>query len=89
MKKFNLNDYMYIQIKQNGWDMLNNTVGKDYIKHCIEPYKVNIENKEWYKLQAHVVFDLFPINYGGTSMINTNVMFDDSDLQNAGIGELK
>ena len=58
MKKFNINNYMYIQINENGWEHLKKSVGEDYIKHCIEPYKTNIEDKVWYKLQCHQVFDL-------------------------------
>ena len=42
MKKFNINDYMYIQINENGWEHLKKTVGGDYIKHCIESRKVEV-----------------------------------------------
>ena len=31
MKKFNLNDYMYIQITEEGWRHLEKTVGIEYI----------------------------------------------------------
>jgi hypothetical protein len=74
--KFNLNDYIYIQINDNGWDHLKKTVGDDYIEHCIENHKVEIKNETWYKLQCHSVFDIFPMNYGGESLINTNIMFE-------------
>jgi len=81
MKKFNINDHMYIQINENGWDHLKNTVGTEYVKHCIESYKVEINNEIWYRLQCHSVFDLFPINMGGRLYINTNVLFDDDELK--------
>jgi hypothetical protein len=80
MKKFNINEYMYIQINENGWEHLKKTVGDDYIKHCIESRKVEVENEVWYRLQCHNVFDLFPINFGGQPTFNTNVMFDDEAL---------
>ena len=85
MKKFNLNDHIHVQIKQEGWEHLIKTVGKDFIKHCIESRKVIIDNETWYKLQANVVFDLFTINYGFSPLINVNIMFDDNDLENVDI----
>ena len=36
MKKFNINDHIYIQITEHGWKHLKKTVGDDYIKHCID-----------------------------------------------------
>ena len=80
MKKFNINNYMYIQITEAGWKHLKNTVGDSYIKTCIESRKVELKNGTWYKLQCHHVFSLFSINMGGPLMFNTNVMFDDEDL---------
>lgn len=80
MKKFNINHYMYIQITDTGWQHLKQTVGDDYIKHCIEPYKTIIDGETWHKLQAHEVFELLPINSGGNLTYKTNVMFDDNDL---------
>ena len=71
---------MYIQITDTGWRHLKQTVGDDYIMHCIEPNKTNIDGETWYKLQAHEVFDLLPMNFGGQVNYNTNVMFDDKDL---------
>lgn len=71
---------MYIQITDTGWQHLNETVGKNYIKHCIEPYKTDVDGETWYKLQAHSVFELLPINFGRQPTYNTNVMFDDEDL---------
>ena len=65
---FNLNDYIHIQITEKGWEHLINTVGKDYVKHCIEPYKQEEHSKDWYRLQAHQVFNLLPIN-------NTNILY--------------
>jgi len=80
MKKFNINDYMYIQITDIGWQQLKKTVGEDYIKNCIESRKVEIENETWYRLQCHNVFELFPIRFGGKTLFKTNVMFDDDEL---------
>ena len=82
MKKFNINHHIYIQITETRWRHLRETVGEDYIKHCIdrEPYKVEIDGEIWYKLQAHSVFELLPINFGSQPTYNTNVMFEDKDL---------
>lgn len=80
MKKFNINHNICIQITDEGWKHLKKTVGDDYIKHCIKPYKTEIENETWYKLQAHQVFDLLPINVGSRPTYNTNVLIDENDL---------
>lgn len=76
MRKFNINEYMYIQITKQGWEHLTKTVGDEYIKHCIEPYKVQIDGEKWYKLQCYNVFDLMPINIGARPLFGLNVMFD-------------
>lgn len=82
MKKFNLNDYMYIQITEDGWKYLEKTVGINYINNCIKtPYYTHIFNGEtWYRLQCWNCFDLMPPNFGGKSLFKTEVMFDDEDL---------
>ena len=81
MKKFNINDYMYIQITEYGWIHLRKTVGDDYIKHCITPYKEEINGEIWYRLQCHSAFDLMPINIMGGILFNTTVMFDNEELK--------
>ena len=80
MKKFNINHSMYVQITDSGWQQLEKTVGHDYIKACIKPYEIIINNEVWYKLQCWGAFDLMPPNFGGQPPFNTNVMFDDTDL---------
>ena len=78
MKKFNINEYIYIQINETGWKHLRRTVGEDYIKHCInaESHRKLINGEIWHRLQARQVFDLLPI-ISCTPTYNTNVMFDD------------
>ena len=82
MKKFNINHNICIQITDEGWKHLKKSVGDDYIKHCIdtEHYRVEIDGEIWHKLQAHQVFDLLPINFGGRPTYNTNVLIDENDL---------
>ncbi len=80
MKKFNINEYMYIQITEDGWKHLRKTVGEDYIKHCIEPRKVVVNNETWYKLQCHNAFSLFPMNGSFHPSFKSNVMFDSEAL---------
>ena len=83
LKKFNINDYIYIQITDEGWRYLKKTVGDDYIKHCINApsHKKTINGETWYRLQCHSVFDILPINFGGRSFFNTNIMFDENSLK--------
>ena len=78
---FNINNNIYIQINDNGWEHLKKTVEPDYIKHCVENHKVEINGEIWYKLQCHQVFDLFPINHIGNPFFNTNILIDDKDLE--------
>ena len=82
MKKFNINEYIYIQINENGWEHLKKTVDEEYIKHCIdnENYRKEINGQIWHRLQCWSIFDLFPSNFGGQPLFNTNVMFDDEAL---------
>jgi len=81
MRRFDINDYMYIQIEPEGWQHLSMTVGRDYIIHCIESRKVIIAGQDWYRLQCHNVFELFPIRMGFKSPFKTTVMFDDYALK--------
>ena len=83
MKKFNVNDDMYIQITDKGWKHLKETVGEEYINACIKTpaYEKEINGEIWYRLQCWNVFDLLPSNFGGQPLFNTNVMFDDEALK--------
>lgn len=81
MLKYNINDYMYIQITDKGFEHLKSTVGEDYIIHCIEGYKQIINGEIWYKLQMHHVFELFPINIAYSPYFKTNILFEDSSFQ--------
>lgn len=82
MKKFNINEYMYIQITDEGWKHLRATVGYDYIQHCIKtPHYEKIINTEvWYRLQCHQVFEILPLRFGSQLLFKSNVMFDDDQL---------
>lgn len=80
MKKFNINDTIYIQITEGGWKHLNKTVGKDYIVHCIKPYETIINGEIYYKLQLHAVFDLLTAHRGRELLFNTNILIDEKNL---------
>lgn len=91
MKKFNINDHMYIQITDAGWAHLRKSLSETkyitidperYIKHCIDNRKIEIDGEIWYRLQMHFVFDHFPVEEGRPMLFKTNVMFDDVDLKN-------
>lgn len=83
MKKFNINDRMYIQITDEGWVHLKNTVGDAYINACIKTpaYEKEINGEIWYRLQCWDVFGLLPINFGGKSFFKPNVMFDSESIK--------
>jgi len=81
-KKFNINDHIYIQITELGFKYLENTVDKDYIKHCITApsYKKEINGEIWYRLQMHNVMTLFPVGLNSQILFNTNILIEDKDL---------
>ena len=81
MKQFNLNDYLYIQITEDGVDYLRRTFKEDYIKNCIESRKVIVDGTTYYRLQAHTVFYDLPIQYGGTMFFNPDVLIEDEHLK--------
>lgn len=83
MKKFNINNDIYIQITKEGWKYLEKTVGASYVLHCIKApgYEVVINGEIWYKLQAHQVFDILPNPTGSAVLYSTEIMFDEKDLK--------
>lgn len=83
MKKVNINDYMLIQITEEGWKHLEKTVGQHYIECCIKTssYEVEINGEIWYRLQIHNVFSLLPNSDGNKLLYKTNVMIEDNDLE--------
>jgi len=80
MKKFNINNPILIQINDKGWAHLKKSVSEEYIKHCIKNHETTINGETWYKLQCHEVFNLLPTNNGFLSLFNTNILFEDEDL---------
>lgn len=83
MKKFNINDYMYIRITDAGWKHLRETAGEKYIKDFIKiPECEKIINGEmWYRLQCWSCFDLMPINFGGSPLFEPDVIFNANDIK--------
>jgi len=78
--KFNINDYVYIQIDAEEWQYLLDTVGPTYIKHCVEPYAAEFNGEIWHKVQLWLCFDLLPLRSDYACMSSCNVMFDKSEL---------
>lgn len=80
-KKFNINEYIYIQITDEGWIHLANTVGILYINACIKNphYEKMIDGEVWYKLQCHEVFNVLPIQTGSRPLFKTNIMIEFKD----------
>lgn len=84
MKKFNINDFMYIQITDAGWKHLKETVGDLYIKHCIKApaYEKTIDGEVWYRLQMHEVTNILHGSSGFNVLYKPSVMFDEEALSN-------
>lgn len=59
MTKFNLNDYILVQITEYGWKELRKQKDPDYIKYCIEDYEELIDGEKWYRMQAHMMIETF------------------------------
>lgn len=81
MKTFNINEYIYIQITQAGWEYLKGTIGQRFINACIdtEHYRREVDGEVWYRLQAHQVFELLPIKYN--ILYGTTIMIEDEFLK--------
>ena len=63
MRKFNINEYIYVQINELGWEHLRNTVGEDYIKHCIKTpnYEKLIDGEVWHRTFLILVYIFFVV----------------------------
>lgn len=81
MRIFNINSRIYIQITEEGWKHLEETVGTEYINACIKSREVIINKETWYKLQCWECFHLMPNYNGKKPLFNTNIMFDDKDIK--------
>jgi len=90
MKKFNINDNIYIQINDQGWAHLKNTKTQDYIDNCIisPNYRKIINGDVWYRLQCHQVFSLFPTDVGIKILFNSNIMINDEDLNDVELNKI-
>ena len=82
MKKFNINSDIYIQITEKGFEHLRKKFSDDYIKHCIDSAKVEIDGEIWYKMECWSAFDLLPNRNGSPLLFKTEVMFDRKSLTN-------
>lgn len=82
MKKFNINDTMYVCILPKGWEHLNKKYGTKYVEEHIKPRKIMINNKAYYAMQCHDVISTFPVVIGCHLFYETEVLFKDNDLQN-------
>lgn len=84
MKKFNINNHMYIRITEDGWKHLRKEVGEDYIKLCIDrdEYRHVIDGVVWHRLQVHEIFDILPNTSSSKLLFETDVMFDEEVLKN-------
>lgn len=59
LAKFNLNNYILVQITEYGWDELYKKKSIDYVEHCIKRHEEVIDGEKWYRLQAHEVITTF------------------------------
>ena len=59
MKKFNLNNYILVAITEYGWEEARKQVGQDYLDDCVIPNKQIVDDKVYYKIQAHQLITLF------------------------------
>lgn len=84
-RTFNLNDYVYVQITQYGFEELLkhekeiNNIG--FTEHCVISRKEVIDGEDWYKLQAHSIPDWFGRMIWATNPapLKANIMFDDAE----------
>ena len=82
MKKFNINKTMYIHILPTGWNYLKREYGNEYVEKCIKPYKVMINDKEYYAMQCWKVFNTLPACIELNDIFEDDVLFKDSEVKN-------
>lgn len=84
-QKFNLNEDIFVEINPKGWEYLKSTVGDEYVESCIMNRKTIIDDKEYYRLQAHSVIDLFGgcIHDSINVPINPNILIKNGNPQKA------
>jgi hypothetical protein len=75
----NVNDSTYVQITDEGWKFLRDTVGEDYIRTFIEPKAVELNGDLWYRLRLWTCFELFPANIGDEKFC-TRILFERTDI---------
>lgn len=85
MKKFNINNTMYIHILPKGWEHLYHKYGYEYVEKCIKPLKAMIGDKEYYAMQCWDVFITLPACVGMDTLFEPDVLFKDSELENVDI----
>ena len=85
MKKFNINNIMYLRILPPGWNYIKREYGGEYVEQCIKPNKVMINDKEYYAMQCWDVFNTLPASLGFDMLFEPNILFADSDLKNVDI----
>jgi len=78
MKKFNINDDIYIEITEAGWKHLQNTVGNSYIDTCIFPNRCLVNGTIYYRLQCHEVFSLLAPKFSSQVLFMPTILIDDS-----------
>jgi len=66
MKEFSLNKDIYVQITTYGWAHLHENFDKSFTD-AIVANRTIIDDREWYRVQAHTVITLF----GGCSFSGT------------------
>jgi len=81
MKEFNINDYIYVKITENGWEHLRKTQSDEYIRHCIINKRKVINGENWYRLIAHSAFQDLPTGMGTTLKFMPTIMIEDSYLK--------
>lgn len=89
MVKFNINDYIYVEIKKNTFDIIKNKIpGNDvfkdtYMRDCITPFIYDINGIRYIKLQMWAAMNYFgnEMEMGREIPIGTNILIDESDCE--------
>ena len=81
MKQFNINDNIYIEITEEGWEHLRKTVGQDYINFCILTRRYEINGVEMYRLQCWSVFDLLTTKFGSQPLFKSTILISEEHLK--------
>lgn len=83
MVKFNLNEYIYVELNDKSIDIIKSKTHGDYFKVCIETHIITVDDKKYLKIQAYEMMYYFGeyLYLGCEPPIGLNIYFEEETLE--------